>query len=124
MDSGVLWTFGALLSNLSNASDFLSLDVYKFDINSLRLIYDYLGNIKRRGKINNTYSSWREILCGMSQWSILRQVLFNSFLCNLFYFLEATNIANYINDGTPDSAADTKECIIEKFKYCVSFVCK
>lgn len=124
MDSGVLWTFGALLSNLSNASDFLSLDVYKFDINSLRLIYDYLGNIKRRGKINNTYSSWREILCGMSQWSILRQVLFNSFLCNLFYFLEATNIANYINDRTPDSAADTKECIIEKFKYSVSFVCK
>ena len=56
--------FGALLTDLSKAFDFLphelliaKLDAYSFDKSSLKLIHSYLSNRKQRVKINDTYSS-------------------------------------------------------------------
>ena len=56
--------FGALLTDLSKAFDFLphelliaKLDAYCFDKSSLKLIHSYLSNRKQRVKINDTYSS-------------------------------------------------------------------
>ena len=70
--------FGALMTNLSKAFDCLShqlliakLEAYGFDEKSLKLIYNYLSNRKQRVKINDSYSSWREILYGVPQGSIL-----------------------------------------------------
>ena len=64
--------FGALLTDLSKAFDFLphelliaKLDAYGFDKSSLKLIHSYLSNRKQRVKINDTYSSWSEILFGV-----------------------------------------------------------
>ena len=64
--------FGALLTDLSKAFDFLPhelliamLDAYGFDKSSLKLIHTYLSNRKQRVKINDTYSSWSEILFGV-----------------------------------------------------------
>ena len=48
---------------------------YGFDDKALRFIYDYLRHCKQRTKIADSYSSWQEILYGVSQGSILGSFL-------------------------------------------------
>ena len=70
VDSG--GAFGALLTDLSKAFDCLphdlliaKLNAYGFDKKALKLIHSYLSNRKQRVKVNDSYSSWREILYGV-----------------------------------------------------------
>ena len=65
-------SFGALMADLSKAFNCLShelliakLDAYGFDNKSLKLIYNYLSNRTQRVKINESFSSWEEILYGV-----------------------------------------------------------
>ena len=98
----------ALLTDLSKAFDCLphdliiaKLNAYGFSLSALRLIHDYLSNRKQRTKINLTYSSWEEILFGVPQGSILGSLLFNIFMCDLFFILEEIDIASFADDTTP-----------------------
>ena len=109
VDSG--GAFGALLTDLSKAFDCLShelliaqLEAYGFDEKALTLIYKYLSHRKQRVKINDSYSSWSEILFGVPQGSILGPLLFNIFICDMFYFMADFEIANSADDSTPFSA--------------------
>ena len=63
--------FGALLTDLSKAFHCLhhdlliaKLNAYGFSLPALKLIRDYLLNRKQTTKINNSYSTWREIVLG------------------------------------------------------------
>ena len=83
----------ALLTDLSKAFDRLPYDLliaklhaYGLDMPSLKLLHSYLTKRRQRVKINNTYSSWSEILFGVPQGSILGPLLFSLFLCDLFLF--------------------------------------
>ena len=74
--------FYALLTDLSKAFDCLShellvakLVAYGVEISFVRLIYDYLTNRKQKTKIGNNYSSWRDILSGVPQGSVLVTVM-------------------------------------------------
>ena len=82
--------FGALLTDLSKAFDFLDyellatkLNAYGFNLPGLRLVHGYLPNRKQRIKLDNTYTTWMEIISGFPQVSILRTRLFNIFLTDL-----------------------------------------
>ena len=77
------------------------LNAYGVDVSALRLIFDYLTNRKHRTKIGIDYSSWREILYGVPQGSILGPLLFNIFICNLFLITDDFEMANYADDTTP-----------------------
>ena len=116
-------TFGVLLTDLSKAFDCLShelllakLHAYGFSIPALRLVYSYLKNRKQRTKINSAYSCWEEIIFGVPQGSILGPLLFNIFLCDLFYMMSDTDLASYADDDTPYVSADTIDEVIRKLE--------
>ena len=106
---------GALLADLSKAFDCLNYDLliaklnaYGFSWPALRLIHDYLLNRNQRTRIKNSYNTWREIVFGLPQGSILGLLLFNIFLEVLFCILNSMDIANYADDNTPDATANGK----------------
>ena len=123
--------FGALFTDLSKAFDCLShelliakLDAYGFDKNALKLVNSYLTYRKQRVKINDKYSSWSEILFGVPQGSILGPLLFNVFICDMFYFLEDFDIANYADDSTPYNANKNIELVVNNLEQSSSILFK
>ena len=99
---------GVLLIDLSKAFDCLvhdlliaKLNARGFDYLSLKLIYNYLSDRLQRFRINSQYSSWSYILFGVPQGSILGALFFNIYRCDLFLFLEDSDIANYADDNSP-----------------------
>ena len=61
-------------------------------------------NRKQKVEINDSFSSWIEILFGVPHGSIPQSstvgpLLFNIFICDLFYFLEDYEIANYADNS-------------------------
>ena len=111
--------FAALLTDLSKAFDCIPHDLiiaklaaYGFDTNALRLVHNYLSNREQRVKINSVYSIWKDISYGVLQGSILGPLLFNIYLCDLFYFLEKADIASYPDDNTLYSAQKNTETVI------------
>ena len=98
---------GAILMDLSKAFDTLNHDLliaklsaYGFDKTSLKLIKSYLTNRWQRTKINNSYSSWTEIIHGVPQGSILGPLLFNIYLNGLLFLNLETSLCNYADDNT------------------------
>ena len=99
--------FGILLTDLSKTFDCLPHDVliaklfaYGFDDKTLLFIYDYLRYRKQRNKIADSYRSWQEILYNVPRGSMLRPLLFNADLCDLFITTSHYNIANFADDNT------------------------
>ena len=116
--------FGALLTDLSKAFDCLSHDLliaklhaYGIDIDSLNILQDYLSNRKQRTKVDSFYSSWKAILSGVPQGSILGPLLFNIFMCDMFLILKGTYFTGYADDNTPfavrDNTKDVKKALKE-----------
>ena len=86
---------------MSKAFDCLShdlllakLNAYGFSLPALKLKESYLSNKKQRTKINSEFASCKEILFGVP-------LLFNIFLCDLFFIMNDVDFASYADDNTP-----------------------
>ena len=61
-------------------------------VSTINYLRDYLSNRKQRTKIENTYSTWIEIIFGVTQGSKLEPLLFSIFLVDLFFIISDVDI--------------------------------
>ena len=121
--------FGTLLTDLSKAFDCINHDLliaklhaYGVDKYGLKLIFSYLKNRKQCVRINNTWSSWKEVKFGVPQGSILGPLLFNIYLCDLFYFISKWPVANYADDTTPYFNGRNIPEVIDSIEQCAKII--
>ena len=69
----------------------------------LKLISNYLTKRKQRTRINNSCSSWEDILFDIPQRSTLGSILFNTFLSDLLFI----EFANHADDNTVYRGGDS-----------------
>ena len=67
---------------------------------------------EQRTKTNNDFSSWEEVLFGVSQGSVLGPILFNTFLSDLSLIMKETEFTSYVDDNTLYDAGNTIEDVI------------
>ena len=61
----------------------------------------FLSNRQQRTKINNAFSRYSEIIYGVPQGSILGPLLFNIYICGIFFDIIECDITHYADDNTP-----------------------
>ena len=76
----------------------------------------YLKDRKQSVKINNIFSAFQNILSGISQCSILRPILFNIFLNDLFLCIKKSDLHNFADDNiTITATCNTLTGLLKNF---------
>ena len=81
----------------------------------LLLISDYLSRPKLKTKKGSSYSSWHDI-SGGPQSSLLRLLLFNIFINDLFLFIWKSEVCNFPDNNTQYSVGKNIENCISNLK--------
>ena len=102
----------AILTDLSKTFDCIchdliaELNAYGFDRNALKLIYVYADR-SQKTKVGFSFSAYLDITYGVPQGPILRSLLFNIDLRDLFFEDYSSDFANFADDTTPYECGPT-----------------
>ena len=111
-------TFGCIDHELIIAK----LNGYGFDNSGLTFIYSHLSERKQRTKINSSFSCCAEILFGVLRDSILGPLLFNTYICDLFFEVRDLEYASFADDTTPYSCLPEMIPILGKLGKGIEYV--
>ena len=114
---------GAVLMDLSKAFDCIRHDLliaklhaYGFSREALTLINNYLTNRQQRVKVNGSFSSWKSVVRGVPQGSVLGPLLFNIYINDLLLFIQDSDICNYADDTTIYTCNKNLDDIVHKLE--------
>ena len=105
--------FGALFKNafecLSHELIIAKLNAYGFSLLALKLTHDHLSKRQQRTEVNHDFSSWEEVL-------LVRPILFNIFLNDLFPVMKETQYTSYADVNTLYDAGNIIEGVISSLQ--------
>ena len=96
------------------------LHAYGFSLSALKFFHQsYISNRKQRTKINEkAIAHGEESYLGYHRnLSILGPVLFNIFICDLFFIIYGIDFACYADDNIPYTAGNMPEDLVESLKH-------
>ena len=64
-------------------------------------------------KINDVFSSWKDLILSVRQGSVLGPLLFNIYLNDLFFFLKDVGICNFADDTTTYISDESLEHVLK-----------
>ena len=116
-------SYAVLFTDLSKAFNFIvhdfviaKLEAYSFSYEALKVRHNCFTDRKHRAKVNNAFSDFNDLLLGVPQGSILGPLLFNIYICDLFFFIEKDNVTSYADDTTPYSNGKNVVTVLENLE--------
>ena len=71
---------------------------------------------KQNIEISNFLSSWKDLTLGVLQGSVLRPLLLNIYLNNLFFFLKYFGMCNFADDADTYISDESLESVRKQFE--------